>query len=74
MLAGGGPTPPRLNQETTRRTHVVRIFPDAARCLRLMRALAIETHEGWPEASRYLNMSPLKEHRKQAHAALSAAA
>lgn len=30
----------RLNQETKRRTHVVRIFPNAASCLRLVRALA----------------------------------
>jgi len=33
----------RLNQEIKRRTHVVRIFPNAASCLRLIRALAGET-------------------------------
>jgi transposase-like protein len=35
----------RLNQELKRRTHVVRIFPNAAACLRLVRALAVEAHE-----------------------------
>lgn len=55
----------RLNQELKRRTLVVRIFPNAASCLRLTRALAIETHEGWLEATRYLNMEHLKEHKKE---------
>jgi transposase-like protein len=32
----------RLNEEIKRRTHVVRIFPNAASCLRLVRALAVE--------------------------------
>jgi hypothetical protein len=27
-------------------------------------ALALETHETWREASRYLNMNALKEHEK----------
>jgi len=54
----------RLNEEIKRRTRVVRIFPNAASCLRLIRALAVETHEGWLEASRYLNMDLLKEHKK----------
>src|ERR687891_400160 len=34
----------RLNEEIKRRTHVVRIFPNAASCLRLVRALAVEMH------------------------------
>ncbi len=55
----------RLNQEIKRRTHVVRIFPNAASCLRLVRALAVEDHENWLEAIRYLNMEHLKEHKKQ---------
>src|SRR5579885_840693 len=55
----------RLNQELKRRTHVVRIFPNAESCLRLVRALAVETHENWLEAIRYLNMEHLKEHKKQ---------
>ena len=29
-----------------RRTHVVRIFPNTESCLRLVRALAVETHVG----------------------------
>ncbi|MCS4504368.1 IS256 family transposase [wastewater metagenome] len=54
----------RLNEEIRRRTRVVRIFPNAASCLRLVRALAAETHEGWLEDNRYLNMQLLKEHKK----------
>src|SRR5271166_6794535 len=30
-------------------------------CRRLVRALAVETHENWLEAHRYLNMNDLKE-------------
>jgi len=54
----------RFNEEIKRRTRVVRIFPNGASCLRLIRALAAETHEDWLEASRYLNMELLKEHKK----------
>jgi putative transposase len=54
----------RLNEEIKRRTHVVRIFPNAESCLRLVRALAVETHENWLEANRYLNMDDLKEQKK----------
>jgi len=54
----------RLNEEIRRRTYVVRIFPNAASCCRLVRALAVETHENWLEAHRYLNMEDLKEHKK----------
>ncbi len=56
----------RLNEEIKRRTHVVRIFPNTEACLRLTRALAVETHENWLEAHRYLNMNDLKEHKKTA--------
>ncbi len=62
----------RLNQELKRRTHVVRIFPNAESCLRLVRALAVEMHENWLEATRYLNMDHLKEHKKDALRALAA--
>lgn len=55
----------RFHQEIKRRTLVVRIFPNAASCLRLVRALAAETHENWIEATRYLNMDLLVEHKKQ---------
>ena len=56
----------RLNQEIKQRTQVVRIFPSAESCLRLVRALAVETHENWLEAIRYLDMEHLKEHKKEA--------
>jgi len=62
----------RLNQELKRRTLVVRIFPNAASCLRLVRALAVETHEGWLEATRYLNMEHLRERKKEALRAIAA--
>lgn len=55
----------RLNQELKRRTHVVRIFPNAESCLRLVRALAVETHENWLEGPRYLDMQHLTEHKKE---------
>jgi putative transposase len=56
----------RLMEEIKRRTLVVRIFPNAAACLRLARALAAEKHEDWIEAMQYLNMEPLKEQKKEA--------
>ena len=55
----------RMNQELKRRTHVVRIFPNEASCLRLVRALAVEIHEDWIEGTRYLNMEVLREHKKE---------
>ena len=55
----------RLNEEIKRRTLVVRIFPNTAACLRLVRALAVEMHENWIEATRYLNMEYLKEQKKE---------
>jgi putative transposase len=55
----------RLNEELKRRTLVVRIFPNAESCLRLVRALAVEIHENWVEATRYLNMGDLEEHKKE---------
>ena len=55
----------RLKQEPKRRTHVVRIFPNAEACCRLVRAFAVETHENWLEAIRYLNMAHLVEHKKE---------
>jgi putative transposase len=58
----------RLNEEIRCRTYVVRIFPNAASCCRLIRALAVETHENWLEAHRYLNMDDLKEHKKPSSA------
>lgn len=55
----------RLNQEIKRRTLLVRIFPDEASCLRLVQALAVETHEEWVDENRYLNMDLLREHQKR---------
>ena len=55
----------RFNEEVRRRTRVVRIFPNEESCLRLIRALAVETHENWIEAHRYLDMKLLAEHKKQ---------
>jgi putative transposase len=56
----------RLNEEIRRRTYVVRIFPNAESCLRLVRALTVERHEAWLEDHRYLNMDLLKERKKEA--------
>jgi len=55
----------RFNEEIRRRTRVVRIFPNEASCLRLVRALAVEQHERWQEDHRYLNMTYLKEAQRE---------
>jgi transposase-like protein len=56
----------RANQSgLKRRTHVIRIFPNEESALRLIRALAVEIHEDWIEAPRYLNIEMLREQRKQ---------
>ena len=55
----------RLNEEIKRRTRVVRIFPNTESCLRLTRALCVETHETWLEDNRYLNMARLAEQKKE---------
>ena len=55
----------RLTEEIKRRTRVVRIFPTPASCLRLVRALCAEVHEGWLEDPRDLNMEYLKEQKKE---------
>jgi len=64
----------RINQELKRRTLVVRIFPNAASCLRLIRALAVEIHEDWVEATRYLDMEVLREQLKEQRRELASAA
>ncbi len=61
----------RLNEEIKRRTRVVRIFPNAASCLRLVRALCADTHEGWLEDHRSLHMEFLKEQKKELRLAAS---
>lgn len=63
----------RFNQEIKRRTQVVRIFPNEASCLRLIRAIAAETHEEWMEGSRYLNMDLFKEQIKRVPALVATA-
>jgi transposase-like protein len=50
----------------------VRIFPNTESSLRLVRALAVELHENWLEATRYLNMNHLREHKKEALRAMAA--
>ena len=55
----------RVNEEIKRRTRVVRIFPNRDSCIRLIRALAVETHEGWLEEHRYLNMDLLAEQERE---------
>jgi len=64
----------RINPELKRRTLVVRIFPNTASCLGLIRALAVEIHEDWVEAIRYLNMEVLKEQLKEPRRELAPAA
>ncbi len=46
----------RLNEEIKRRTRVVRIFPNAAACLRLVTALCVEQSDEWVSGRRYLPM------------------
>jgi putative transposase len=47
-------------EQLKQRTLVLRIFPNTASCLRLVRALAVEMPKSWNEAIRYLNMEPLR--------------
>jgi transposase-like protein len=49
----------RLNQELTRRTRVIRIFPNRDACLRLVTALCAEQSEEWESGRQYLDMSEL---------------
>jgi putative transposase len=46
----------RLHEEIKRRTRVVRIFPNAAACLRLVTALCAEQSEEWVSGRRYLDI------------------
>jgi putative transposase len=55
----------RFNEEIRRRTYVVRVFPNADSCLRLVRALAAEQHEEWQEGNRYMNLTLLLEQKKE---------
>ncbi len=49
----------RLDEEIKRRTRVVRIFPNAEACLRLVTALCVEQSEEWVSGRRYLEMGDL---------------
>jgi transposase-like protein len=60
--------PERQNQELKRRTRVVRIFPNAPSCLRLVSALLIETSQQWMERI-YLGMEGLAAEQTTAQAA-----
>ena len=55
----------RFNEEIGRRTYVVRIFPNQASALRLIRALGAEINERWIEEHRYLNMAFLKDRERE---------
>ena len=55
----------RFNEEIKRRTRVVRIFPNVASCLRLIRALGVEKHELWQEENKYVNMELWAEQKKE---------
>jgi transposase-like protein len=57
--------PEHFNEEIHRRTRVVRIFPNQESCLQLIRALTVETHEGWLEEHRYLNMALLAGQKEE---------
>ena len=48
--------PTHLNEEIKGQTHVVPIFPNGESWLKLVRALAVKTHENWLEQHRYLNV------------------
>jgi transposase-like protein len=50
----------RLNEELRRRSRVIRIFPNAAACLRLMTALAQEQAAEWAAQLTYLDMTELE--------------
>jgi transposase-like protein len=58
----------RQNQELKRRTRVVRVFPHAASCLRLVSALLIETSHQWMERL-YLRMEDEPAEQTAAQAA-----
>lgn len=50
----------RVNLELRRCRLGIRIFPNEESCKRLIQALAVESHENWIEAHRYLKMQALR--------------
>ena len=55
----------RLNEEIKRRARVVRIFLSQESCPGLIRALAVEIHEGWIKERRYLSMDLHTGHKRE---------
>jgi putative transposase len=55
----------RFNEEIKRRTRVARIFPNDASCLRLVGAPAAEQHKTRQEDNRYINMTLLKDKKRE---------
>ena len=55
----------RFNQELKRRSEVIRVFPNAESCLRLMTALAMEQTLEWVCQKPYLDMKELEEWDKK---------
>ena len=55
-----------LNEEIRLRSEMVRVFPNAESCLRLIRALAVEAHENWIAANSRLDMDDLRGQKKLA--------
>jgi len=49
----------RYNEELGRRTKVTRVFPNAAACLRLITAHAMEQVVEWAAQNQYLDMQLL---------------
>ena len=62
----------RLNQEIKRRTHVVRIFPNAAELPAAGAGAGGGDARELAGGTRYLNMEHLREHKKEALRALAA--
>jgi len=54
----------QLNEDIKCGTRV-RIFPNREGCLRLIRALAVETHEGWLKEHRHLNVQLLAKYERE---------
>ncbi len=61
-------------EEIKRRPWWCGSFRTRRACLRLVRALTAEIHDGWIEADRYLDMTLLEEHKRERLGALAEAA
>jgi putative transposase len=65
VIRSGHPTAGLITRRSQVPIRVVRILPNKESCRRLIRALAVETHEGRLEEHRYLNMQLLAEHKRE---------